>query len=273
MMKHAGLYIFFFIIAAAASAQPLHYTTTNAHSHNDYEQALPFYNAYARHFGSIEADVWAVDGKLMVAHEKDHIQPDRTFKNLYLKPLLKRLKANNGKAYQDREQLQLLIDFKSSYAQALPLLKELLTPYSAYFDCRHNPDAVRIVISGEMPPPDSLHYFDSIFTFDGRIGKDYADKDLEKVVLVSANIQQFVRAKSTRELSKTEYERLKKIVDSVHSRHKLIRFWGTPSNIPTYRLLMKLGVDYIGTDKLQLLECLLDKKKTLPLRLNREKNP
>lgn len=248
-------------IASQSFAQPTHYTTANGHSHNDYEQALPFYGAYARHFGSIEADIWAVNGKLMVAHDKAGIRPDRTFKNLYLHPLLKRLKVNNGKAYRDGQPLQLLIDLKSSYSKTLPLLKKTLAPYYSYFDLGHNPNAIRIVISGEMPPPDSLRYFDPVFTFDGRIGNQYAKKDMQRVVLISANVQKFVDWEREQPLQTSEFERLKNMVDSIHQQKKLIRFWGTPNTSQAYQTLMSLGVDYIGSDKLQLLACLLNKSQ------------
>ena len=49
-------------------AQVKVYTVANAHSHNDYKNNIPFLRAYEKGFGSIEADVFAVNGKLMVAH-------------------------------------------------------------------------------------------------------------------------------------------------------------------------------------------------------------
>src|SRR5690625_3927957 len=179
-MKIPVYILFLLAFAPLADGQVKQYSTANAHSHNDYEQNLPFYDAYARHFGSIEADVWAVKGKLMVAHDEKAIRKGRTFTKLYLSPLMGRLKVNKGKAYKNGQPLQLLIDLKSSYAEVLPILKKLIQPYYHYFDTRNNPDAVRLVISGNMPPPDSLHYFDPVFTFDGRIGNVYPEKDLQR---------------------------------------------------------------------------------------------
>ncbi len=270
-MKTGILYFFFLFLSVGVFAQAARYTTAHAHSHNDYEQALPFYDAYARHFGSIEADLWAVNGKLMVAHNRGDIRQSRTFTTLYLTPLLSRLKANQGKAYANGQQLQLLIDLKSPYDEVLPLLKNLLKPYYRYFNREDNPDAVRLVISGNMPPPDSLHCFDPIFTFDGRIGKRYPPADLHQVVLVSDNVQKFVTWTKDQPLNASGVQKLKHLVDSIHHQKKLIRFWGTPNTVKAYNILMKLGVDYIGSDQLQKLECLLTKKKNLPLRLNRGK--
>src|SRR5699024_5314638 len=115
-----------------------------------------------------------------------------TFEKLYLKPLLHRISVNGGQPYKNGQSLQLLIDLKSPYDKVLPLLEKELKPYERYFDIAENPDAVRIVISGNMPPADSLHVYDEIFTFDGRLGKDYPPEDFQRVTLVSANVQQLV---------------------------------------------------------------------------------
>ena len=40
------LFIIFVVAAITSFAQPKNYTTANAHSHNDYEQAEPFYVAW-----------------------------------------------------------------------------------------------------------------------------------------------------------------------------------------------------------------------------------
>jgi alkaline phosphatase len=90
-----------FTLCGSASAQPAHYTMENGHSHNDYEHVFPFYDAYARHFGSIEADLWAVRDILFVAHNRNQITSNRTFQKLYLDPLISHLRANKGKPYKN----------------------------------------------------------------------------------------------------------------------------------------------------------------------------
>ena len=62
------------------------------HSHNDYEQAIPFNHAFDKGFHSIEADVWLVDGQLLVGHDRQALRPDRTLESLYLAPLYKALR-------------------------------------------------------------------------------------------------------------------------------------------------------------------------------------
>lgn len=54
-------YIFILVILALhveSYGQPLSYSTSNAHSHNDYEQDFPFWNAWKQGFGSVEADIF-----------------------------------------------------------------------------------------------------------------------------------------------------------------------------------------------------------------------
>ena len=72
-------------------AQPTVYTPANAHSHNDYEKPSPFWEAYEQHFGSIEADIFLKDGKLIVAHDEQQVLANRSLDSLYLQPIYKSL--------------------------------------------------------------------------------------------------------------------------------------------------------------------------------------
>ncbi|MCH5686690.1 hypothetical protein LWM68_21950 [Niabella sp. W65] len=73
-------------IAQKKQATP---TTAAAHSHNDYLQKFPFWQAYYEGFGSVEADVFLKEGNLVVAHTAGEIDKERTLEALYLKPLQK----------------------------------------------------------------------------------------------------------------------------------------------------------------------------------------
>ena len=50
------------------------YTPSNAHSHNDYENPIPFFTAYEQGFGSIEADIFYFNDSLFVGHTFGDIQ-------------------------------------------------------------------------------------------------------------------------------------------------------------------------------------------------------
>ena len=48
------------------------------HAHNDYEHTRPLLDALEQRFCSVEADVWLVEGQLLVAHELKAVQKERT---------------------------------------------------------------------------------------------------------------------------------------------------------------------------------------------------
>src|SRR4051794_2449732 len=75
-------------VPATAPAGPT--PLVHAHAHNDYEHARPLLDALDNGFCSVEADIHLVDGKLLVAHDRAHVRPDRTLQSLYLDPLRER---------------------------------------------------------------------------------------------------------------------------------------------------------------------------------------
>src|SRR5260221_14687206 len=77
-----------------ASAQPF----SHAHAHNDYEHDHPLFDALHYGFTSVEADVFLVDGKLLVSHTWP-IFKTRTLEQLYLSPLDSIISANQGNVY------------------------------------------------------------------------------------------------------------------------------------------------------------------------------
>ena len=62
------------LLASVVAAQTPHPT---AHSHNDYFRAHPVADALDNGFGSIEADIHLVDGRLLVAHDRAHTSPKK----------------------------------------------------------------------------------------------------------------------------------------------------------------------------------------------------
>src|ERR1044072_6101637 len=103
------------LISTVSVAQPISYTTANAHSHNDYEQRVPLTTAYNEMFGSIEADIFWQNGELLVAHKKEELVTHRTLEDLYLKPLKAYVEKNKGYIYADTSRsLQFMIDLKTN---------------------------------------------------------------------------------------------------------------------------------------------------------------
>lgn len=238
---------------AVLLAQSGSYSVANAHAHNDYEHARPFHDAYALGFGSIEADVYLRDGQLYVAHDAKDIKPERTLQKMYLAPVLEKITQNNGWPYAGRKSLQLLIDIKDNGATTLAALQKLLVPHRQAL--RH----VRIVVSGAMPPPDSLANQDAIFTFDGRKDLLYSKAASPHVKLVSASMLSFGKYwDGQTPLDPEVRERLVTFIALQHAQRKLVRLWATPNNATAYQTLKDLGVDYIGSDDLAGLAAFLD---------------
>jgi hypothetical protein len=72
-----------------------------AHSHNDYEHTRPLLDALAFGFCSVEADIYLVEGELLVAHDRSSVDARRTLDSLYLRPLWERFQANGGSVYAE----------------------------------------------------------------------------------------------------------------------------------------------------------------------------
>ena len=181
------LLIIGFCIAAQAQ-----YTTLNAHSHNDYSQKTPFFLAYNAHFGSIEADIWAVNGGLFVSHSRTAITPERTLDSLYIQPIVKYFKANNGKTWGDfNGAFQLLIDLKTEVIPTLPLLVEQLKKYPSVFDPAVNKNAIHVVITGNRPVPVDFDKYPTFIFFDGYFNVKYDAQQLKRVAMYSENLKVF----------------------------------------------------------------------------------
>jgi alkaline phosphatase len=145
------------------SAQEKIYSTKNAHSHNDYEQQQPFHLAYQENFGSIEADIHLVNGKLYVAHDKINIKEDRTLALLYLDPIKDQLDAIDS--------IQLLIDIKSDALSTLAALISVLQNYPEIIQS----SKIKIVISGNRPDPEQWSTYPD-YIYRTTIKKNRTDK-------------------------------------------------------------------------------------------------
>jgi alkaline phosphatase len=248
-------------LAFLASAQ---YTSINAHSHNDYEQKTPFYLAYNARFGSIEADIWAINGELFVAHNKSAIVAAKTLDILYIQPIVDLFKKNGGKVSGDPSySFQLMIDLKTEVVPTLSLLSEKLKKYPEVFDPEVNKNAVRIVITGNRPEPAKFKEYPAFISFDGNVNKRYNPEQLRRVALYSENLEIFTKWRATEAIPGKEEARLKQIIDSVHVINKKIRFWNSPDTQDAWKILMGLKVDFINTDHIPELSTFLKAIKTI----------
>jgi len=229
-------------------AQPGRYTTANAHSHNNYEQAVPFWEAYNLQYGSIEADVFlsADSNDLWVAHAlRDLDVKKQSLDSLYLRPLADCIKKNDGYVYADHSRrLQLMIDIKSS---AVPTLNRLIAMIKKYPGLAGN-SSIRFVISGNRPEPSAFDSYPSFIWFDGNAGVDYNAAALSKIAMMSAPFTQYSKWTGQGAMPQEDESKIRQLVDKAHIDKKPIRFWATPDNPDAWKVLMKLKIDFINTD-------------------------
>ncbi|AQX13198.1 alkaline phosphatase [Elizabethkingia meningoseptica] len=223
----------------------LNYNVSNAHSHNDYMQEIPFWQAYYANFGSIEADVFLVKGQLWVAHTEKELSPERTLESLYLNNISKQIKLNKGHVYPDaNKKLQLLIDVKQDYKSTLETLVNTLKKYPEITENA----GVKIVITGGRPQPQDFKNYPDYLFFDGDLDKTYTPDQLKRIGLFSADLQELVKWNGKGIPRDEETEKVKNAVEKAHRMQKPMRFYGAPDFPNAWVNLMDIGADYINTD-------------------------
>ena len=203
------------LCATAAAKRPI-----LIHSHNDYARTVPFYQAYAQQVYSIEADVFLVDGKLLVGHDLPDLTPELTFEALY-----------------------------AETAPTLDAVVKLLDKYPAVFDTRVNPEAVRIAVTGRVPAPADFAKYPAYVLFDGAWDADYTPGQLERIALVSADFGDFSVWNGKGSIIAAELKNIEKVIDRAHAMGKPVRFWGAPEGVTVYYTFYDMGIDYINTDR------------------------
>lgn len=228
-----------------------------AHAHNDYEHERPLVDALAWGFCSVEADVFPVEGDLLVAHHAFDIQPGRTLRRLYLEPLLARLKEH-GRVQPEANTFTLLVDIKAGGEAAYALLKEQLEPLRPYLKSADGPAVLQVLISGDRPIDTIAADTDRLVGIDGRLEDlDRDDRPAALVPLVSDRWGKNFRWQGGGPMPESERQRLESIVRQAHARGQRLRFWATPEDPACWQELHSAGVDLIGTDDLAKLAAFL----------------
>uniref|UniRef100_UPI00404884B8 phosphatidylinositol-specific phospholipase C/glycerophosphodiester phosphodiesterase family protein n=1 Tax=Roseivirga sp. TaxID=1964215 RepID=UPI00404884B8 len=229
----------------------------NAHAHNDYEHERPLLDALENGFISVEADVYLIDNELFVYHDRpEKPSQERTLEKLYLKPLLERVKANNGYVYPNfHDFFYLMIDFKTDGESTYNALKPLLHNYKSILSVVENGSRemdkpVLIFISGNRPIQTMLSEEISLATLDGRpsdLGKGIA---AEKMPVISQNFNQFSRWNGEGEMPDEDQLKITDLINTAHAEGKKVRLWAIPDIPNAWQTLMDLGIDFINTDQL-----------------------
>lgn len=225
----------------------------NAHAHNDYRHPRPLFDALDRGFGSVEADIFLVDGKLLVGHDHGELRPERTLEALYLDPLLERVRRQ-GHVVASGPPFQLLIDIKANGRQVYEVLaatleryKEMLTRFDGELAVSGR---VSVVISGDRPIEAIRASKPRYCAVDGRMIDLEGLTPTSLMPLVSDSWLTHFRWLGGRGMPTDQREKLRALVAKAHAQGRKVRFWAVPERPEVWRELWDARVDYLGTDRL-----------------------
>ncbi|WP_219620970.1 phosphatidylinositol-specific phospholipase C/glycerophosphodiester phosphodiesterase family protein [Bacillus sp. V3-13] len=245
-----------------------------AHAHNDYEHTRPLLDALQHGFTSVEADVWLVDGELLVAHDKEEIRAGRTLKSLYLDPLKAIVRQNNGAVYKDYEhEFILWIDIKSEGEATYRAIDEQLRAYKSmltkFVPAGVKPGAITVYISGNRPRTLMENQKVRYAAYDGRMSDLGSDTSSDFIPVISDNWTKHFTWLGDGPMPKEEREKLNSIVSTAHANGQKVRFWATPdlsspAREALWKELLKSRVDFLNTDDLAGLEEFLKKHDPQP---------
>jgi len=247
----AGL-AFFCLSALSPGAEPV--PLIHVHAHNDYEHKRPLFDALDHGFCSVEADIYLVDGQLLVAHDRSKVKPERTLQALYLDPLRERVKKNGGHVYPSGPECVVLIDLKTRWQTIYPVLREALKTYAdmltTFGPGGAKTNAIRVIITGfrskDMFAGESIRYA----CVDGELTDLESGAPADLVPWISSNWGQSFGWRGTGSMPEAEKLRLQTIVSKAHAQGRQVRFWGSPDQPVFWREMRANGVDLINTDDL-----------------------
>ena len=229
-----------------------------AHAHNDYLHKRPLLDALDHGFTSVEADIFLVDGRLLVAHTKSELKPDRTLESLYLDPLRQRVKAGGGSVYPGGRSFNLLVDIKSDGEATYAVLSKVLAQYADILSVtragKTEPKAVNVVVSGNRPRATMEAETVRVAGVDGRFSDLDSDAPASLLPLISDNWSAHFAWRGKGQISEADRKKLRAAVAKAHEHGRRIRLWGTADNPAMWGELQAAGVDMINTDDLPGLE-------------------
>lgn len=237
---------------------------SRAHAHNDYEHQRPLLDALEHGFCSVEADIFLVEGKLLVAHNRSAVKPERTLQALYLDPLRERARKHGGRVFPNGPEFTLLIDLKTEWKTIYPALRGVLTNYADVLttfrgDAKQT-NAILVIISGSrsrsMFDGESVRYA----AFDGELSDLDTNPPANFAPWISTSWGSKFRWRANDEMPAAERDQLHTIVRRAHEQGRRVRFWGAPDGPNFWTAMREAGVDLINTDRLPDLAAFLRKQ-------------
>jgi hypothetical protein len=235
---------------AGAATVPL----VRAHAHNDYQHKRPLLDALECGFCSVEADVFLVDGELLVGHSRSGLRPDRTLAALYLEPLRQRARQNGGRLYADVPTCLLFIDIKTEAESTYAVLHRLLERY-ADLATRFDGDsmttnAITVIVSGHCPRAVIAAQSPRYAACDGLMPDLESGASPTLVPVISEPWTKFFQWRGNGPALPSDLTKLREFVAKARAQQRRLRFWAAPDKPEAWRVLYDAGVDLINTDNL-----------------------
>lgn len=246
--------------AAALAADPV-VPLPRAHSHNDYWRDRPLLDALDRGFCSVEADVFCVDGVLLVGHDRDELEPGKTLETMYLKPLAARAREHGGRVYPGGPPVTLLVDIKDNAETTWACLREQLEEYrdmlTVFHKDRMETGAVSVILSGNRPIKTLAAASPRLAAIDGRPHDLMRGVDKHLMPLISTSWRSMFLWDGAGDMPKKYRGRLDAFIAKAHENGQRVRFWGLPNPERLWPLLYEAGVDLLNADQLGKLQAFL----------------
>jgi hypothetical protein len=250
------------VVCGPAQPVPL----VRAHAHNDYLHPRPLLDALNHGFCSVEADIYLVSGKLLVAHDRNRVQPARTLEALYLEPLRERVRQNGGRVYPNGPEFTLLVDLKTDWPGTYPVLRTVLTRYSDMLTTFENgvtrSNAVSVILTGNRSRTMFTNETVRIAAVDGTLADLDSPEPSSLIPWISSNWRGSFKWSGQGIMTAEEHARLKEIVAKTRRDGRRLRFWGAPDTPVFWQAMFDAGVDLINTDNLDGLESFLRSTRT-----------
>ncbi|KAJ7243145.1 hypothetical protein B0H12DRAFT_1236468 [Mycena haematopus] len=217
------------------------------HSHNDYLQSVPFWNALNLSIMSVEADVWWQSNQLFVAHTSGAIDKTKTLQSLYLDNILGII---NGTVASITPFI--LIDMKSDGPTTFQPVFNAFQPLRAgghlttYANGVLTQGAVTVVGTGNTPLASVVASNPRDIFFDADIQQLYSTKPgvglewgPEIAPLASVDYS-----------SVSSTAQMQALVLNAHDFKIRSRFWDTSANVGTWNTFWAAGSDWVNADDL-----------------------
>ncbi len=244
-------------------------TLEHAYAHRDCEYDPPLWRSLQAGFSFIEADVYSLFGRTLVAHDPGQLRPWRSLEVLYLEPL-RHYVQQRGVLFADKTPLWLFIDVKTPAGASYTALHKLLASYSDVLT-RFTPQtvqqaAVTIIISGNRIPYAQAAALPLRYAaLDGRAGDLGVHTDPKVMPVISDNWRKHFHWSGQGPMPTGERQKLETMVTTAHQHGQKLRFWGTPDDATPERkavwdTLLEAGVDLLNTDDLEGLRGYLERR-------------